>query len=165
MRMIMVAAAAAFVAAAPAAAQEATTGTTFTGPRAGVNVGFADEDVLGTEAFTYGVEVGYDLEVEGAVVGISAELQDSKDTGRDIAIVGRLGAKASPNILVYGLAGYTNLKIVDGFKLDGFRVGLGAEVAVTENVFGKVEQRYSNYPRLDGDFDGFQTVVGVGFRF
>ncbi|WP_205478330.1 outer membrane beta-barrel protein [Sphingomonas arenae] len=164
MRMIMVAAAAALVAATPAAAQDTTaeTGTTFTGPRVGVNLGFADDDVFGTETFTYGVEAGYDADLGGAVVGGSVELQDSKDTDREIALTARVGAKPSPNFLVYGLAGYTNLKVFDGLKLDGYRVGAGIEFGFNRNGFAKVEQRYSNY---ELGVDGFQTVVGVGVRF
>lgn len=162
MRMMMLAAAAAFVAATPAAAQEATAGTTFTGARIGANVGLADDDIFGTEMFTYGVEAGYDADVGGAVLGASVEVQDSDDTGRDIAITGRVGAKASPNFLVYGLAGYTNLKPFSGLKLDGYRVGAGVELGFAEKGFAKIEQRYSNY---ELGVDGFQTVLGVGIRF
>lgn len=162
MRMIMVAAAAALVAAAPAAAQDTATETTFTGPRVGVNLGFADDDIFGTETFTYGAEAGYDFDFGGAVVGASAEVQDSKDSDREIALTARVGAKPSPNFLVYGLAGYTNLKVFDGLKLDGYRVGLGVEFGFNRNGFAKVEQRYSNY---ELGVDGFQTVVGVGVRF
>ena len=70
-------AATAFVA-APAMAQDTAT---FTGPRIGANVGFADDNIFGTEAFTYGVELGYDFDAGGAVVGVTAEVQDNKQIG------------------------------------------------------------------------------------
>lgn len=161
-RMIkFAAAAAAITVAVPAVAQDAAT-STFTGPRVGVSAGFADEDLLGTEAFTYGADVGYDVDLGGAVVGATAEIQDSKDTGRDLSLVGRVGAKASPNVLVYGLAGYSNLKVADNFKLDGMRFGAGVEVAAAPNVSVKVEQRYTDY---ELGAEAWQSLVGVGFRF
>lgn len=165
MRIAMLAAVAAFVAAAPAAAQDAVETaetSTFTGPRIGVNIGFADEDLFGTELFTYGVEAGYDADLGGAVAGASIELQDSDDTGREISVGGRLGAKVGSNGLLYATAGYTNLKVFDGLKLDGYRVGIGGELAFGGMGFAKLEQRYSNY---ELGVDAFQTVLGVGVRF
>ena len=163
MRIALLAAVAAFAAAAPAAAQEVASETsTFTGPRIGLNVGFADDDIFGTELFTYGIEAGYDADLGGAVVGGSVELQDSDDTGRDIGITARVGGKVSPNALIYATAGYTNLKPFDGLKLDGYRIGVGGELAFGEMGFAKLEQRYSNY---ELGVDAFQTVLGVGVRF
>lgn len=161
-RTFVLAAVAAIVAASPAVAQDTTAAPTFTGARIGANVGFADEDIFGTELFTYGLEAGYDHDVGGAVVGIGGEIQDTDDTSRDISVFARAGVKAAPNVLVYGLAGYTNWKIVDGIKLDGYRVGAGVEFAASRNVYVKAEQRYFNY---ELDVDGWQTVLGVGFRF
>jgi len=163
MRIALLAAVAAFAVAAPAAAQETTDTATFTGPRVGLNIGFADDDqVFGTEAFTYGAEVGYDADLGGAVVGGSIEVQDSKDTGRDIGITGRVGAKVGSKGLIYGTAGYTNLRVFEDFTLGGFRFGVGGEVAVTKNAFLKAETRYSDY---ELGFEAYQTVLGVGVRF
>ncbi|TFI56815.1 porin family protein [Sphingomonas parva] len=157
-KIIPVAVAAATLFAAPAFAQSAN----FAGPRVGATVGFADDDFLGTETFTYGANVGYDFDLGNAVVGVTGEYQDSDDTGRDLSIVARAGAPVGSKALVYGLAGYTNLGSGTGFSLDGARVGAGVEVAVTPNVFLNLEQRYSNY---EAGVDGFQTVAGLGFRF
>jgi outer membrane immunogenic protein len=166
-RMIILAAAAAMAAATPAAAQEAPAAeaaptNSFTGGHVGLNIGFADEDVFGTELFTYGVEVGYDYDFGGAVVGAVAEIQDSDDTGRELSLSGRVGAKPARNVLVYGLAGYANLEIVDDLEIDGLRLGGGVEVAPAPHVSVKLEQRYTNY---EFDVDAWQTVLGVGFRF
>ena len=157
-KIIPLALAAATVFAAPAYAQSAN----FSGPRAGAAVGFADDDFLGTETFTYGGNVGYDFDLGNAIVGVTGEYQDSDDSGRDLSIVARAGAPIGSKALVYGLAGYTNLSSGTGFKLDGARVGAGVELAVSPNVFVNVEQRYSNY---EAGIDGFQTVAGLGFRF
>ena len=162
MRFALMAAVAAFAAAAPAAAQDTAATATFTGPRVGLNVGFADDNFFGTEAFTYGVEAGYDADLGGAVVGASVELQDSDDTGRDIGVTGRIGGKIGSNGLLYVTGGYTNLKVFDGFKLDGVRFGVGGELALGQTAFVKLEQRYSNY---ELGAETYQTVLGVGVRF
>ena len=162
MRIALLAAVAAFAAAAPAAAQETAETATFSGPRIGLNLGVAHEDVFGEETFTYGVEAGFDADLGTTVIGGSVELQDSSDTGRDISVTGRVGGKVGSNTLIYANGGYTNLKVWDGFKLDGFRLGVGAEMALNKNVFVKVEPRYSNY---ELGVDIYQAVLGLGVRF
>lgn len=141
---------------APAAAAD------FTGARIGVNLGFADDDFAGTEAFTYGVEAGYDFDLGTTIAGVTAEYQDSSEDGidRDLSVAARLGFKAGENALVYGLVGYTNLDV--GLKLDGARIGAGAEFALGTNAFAKAEYRYSDY---ELGVETHQMLAGVGFRF
>lgn len=159
LRYAFAAALAAAAFASPAAAQ------TFNGPRVSGHLGFADTGVFGTEIVTYGAQVGYDHHSEGgAVVGLTAEYQNSKDTGRDLSLTVRAGGTAGERVLFYGMGGYTNLGVGSntGVELDGFRLGAGVEVALGTNAFVNVEQRYSNYQL---DVDGWQTVAGIGFRF
>lgn len=137
----------------------------FTGARIGANVGFADEDFGGTEAFTYGVNAGYDVDLGSLVVGATAEYQDSSEdgVGRDLSAVARLGGKVAPSVLVYGLVGYSNLAVDGtGIELDGIRGGLGLEAAFGTNIYGNVEGRYTNY---ELGVEIYQMVAGVGFRF
>ena len=163
-RILTVALAATAFAATPALAQDAAVAApnSFTGARVGVNLGIADDNAFGTEVVTYGVDAGYDFDLGGAVAGVSVEAQDSKDTGRDLSITGRAGAKVSSNAMVYALAGYSNLEVFNDFNIDGVRFGAGVEVAPTSNLFVKLEQRYTNY-ELDAEV--WQTLVGVGARF
>jgi outer membrane immunogenic protein len=145
--------------AAPASAAD------FTGPRVGATIGFADDDFAGTEAFTYGLNVGYDFDLGGLVAGGTFEYQDSEEDGfgRDLSIVARLGGKAADNVLLYGLAGYTNLSAEGtSIELDGYRIGAGVEVALTDNVYTGVEYRYSNY---ELDLDAHQMALSLGYRF
>lgn len=138
-----------------------------------------DGDDQSIEGFQYGVEVGYDLPLGGAVLGVEAELSDSTakvrsnrsdpnffgygevGAGRDIYVGARLGFAAAPGTLVYGKAGYTNARLnvlVDqgttesnnNFELEGWRLGAGVERQLGTNTFAKVEYRYSNY--TEGDF-------------
>jgi outer membrane immunogenic protein len=161
LKKIVLASVAALAFATPSFAAE------FSGARVGATVGFVDEDFAGTEAFTYGVNAGYDFDLGKTVVGATVEWQDSDEEtlSRDLAITGRFGVKAGKKVLVYGLAGYTNLGVDtagDNVHLDGVRAGAGVEVAFTPQVFGQVEYRYSNY---ELDIDGHQMLVGLGFRF
>jgi outer membrane immunogenic protein len=130
----------------------------------------------------------------GAVVGVEAEASDSTvdecvsdvtlvgdqlcaDAGRDLYVGGRVGAVVSPNVLLYGKAGYTNARLSldyddgtvataadfeEGENLDGLRVGGGVEVGLSSNVYAKTEYRYSNYEQ---GFDRHQVVAGLGVRF
>lgn len=160
-RTLTVALAATALFAAPAAAQDTTTSASFTGPRIGVNVGFADDDLFGTEAFTYGAEVGYDFDAGGAVFGLTGEIQDNDDITRELALTGRVGARVGANGLIYAAGGYSNIRAF-GVNVDGFRIGAGAEVGIGQMGFVKFEQRYGNY---EYGIDLYQSLIGAGIRF
>ncbi len=192
MRIALAAAlAASTMIAAPAFAQD--TDPTFTGFRAGVVGGYdilrpgstEDSDIDGddqnVDGFLYGVELGYDIGVGGAVVGVEAELSDSTGkveaqstdpnffgfgevgAGRDIYVGLRAGVLASPSTLVYAKGGYTNARLnvlaTDGttelrenFELDGWRIGAGIEQAIGTNSYAKLEYRYSNYSNANFEY-------------
>ena len=176
---------------------------------------FNDEDDQSIDGLLYGVGVGYDVAVGGVVLGAEAELSKSTadteivdgdledlgfgaqlDTGRDLYVGARAGILAGDNMLVYVKGGYTNARynlladdgtteIETNLDLDGYRVGAGAEYAMSENSFVKLEYRYSNYSegefdfaeddffdddtgesdRFDADLDRHQIAVGFGLRF
>lgn len=159
-RTLLLAAAAALVSATPAFAQ-APADTTFTGPRVGVNLGIADDDIFGTESVTYGAEIGYDQELRGAVIGITGEIQDSDDITRELALTARAGARVGSKGLIYATAGYSNVRAY-GFNFDGARIGVGGEFAINRNAFVKLEQRYGNY---EAGVELYQTLIGFGVRF
>lgn len=156
--------------------------------------------------FLYGIGAGYDVNLGKAVVGAETELSDSTGksdrhdftqgfgfgrvgTGRDIYVGVRAGYLVNPATLLYVKGGYTNarLNILAGdtdeeldqnFDLDGWRVGLGVERALSSNAFAKIEYRYSNYeqahinfadgsssPDFDVDTDRHQVALGFGYRF
>lgn len=195
MRKLSLALLAATGLATPALAQttDPVADATFTGPRVGLIAGYdtirpgsendsdLDGDDQSVDGFLYGVELGYDVAVGGAVLGIEAEINDSTgkvetDTSdanffgfgrvskdRDIYVGARAGILAGPSSLVYVKGGYTNAKLdvvtSDGtvttdanFKLDGWRLGAGVEQAIGRNVFAKLEYRYSNYGDAEFEF-------------
>ncbi len=150
----------------------------------------------------------YDIDMGGAVFGIEGEYSDSTaktefsdgadfegfglgrvDTGRDLYVGARLGAKVGNDLLAYVKGGYTNTKYnvlaTDGetelkqdINVDGWRAGAGLEYAMSDNMFTKIEYRYSKYSeaefengdmmdsdRFDIDTDRHQVVASVGMRF
>ena len=104
--------------------------------------------------------------------------------GRDLEVLARLGFKAAPETLVYGLAGYANGPIsgthVDfstsannesaGSNGGGLRIGAGVEQAFGK-MFAKAEYRYTSYQKEDIGFGanvGFnrhQVLASFGVRF
>ena len=166
-----------------------------------------DNNNQNIDGFLYGVGAGFDFAAGGAVIGAEAEFSDSTgkvttnssdpnffgfgrvNAGRDIYVGLRAGVLVRPTTLVYLKGGYTNAKLgvlaTDGetelngnFKLDGYRVGVGAEQAIGRNTFAKLEYRYSNYSNaefnrngdfvvgdLNADADRHQVAVGFGLRF
>lgn len=133
----------------------------FAGPRVAATVGFADDDVVGDDLFTYGLEAGYDFNLNGAVIGLTGEIQDTDDTGRELGATVRVGGVVGKKALIYALGGYTNLNAA-GFNFEGIKVGAGVEYAFSPNVYGKFEHRYANY---DAGVEYHQNQIGLGFRF
>lgn len=160
------------------------------------------------DGLMYGAAVGYDVDLGGVVLGAEAEYTNSTAktefengdfegfgfgnvrAGRDLYFGARAGVKAAPDMLLYVKGGYTNAKFDilsnDGttefnqdIDTDGFRVGAGAEYAISPSSFIKLEYRYSNYSKAEIDFDGdlpdsdrfdvdldrHQVVASYGFRF
>ena len=160
------------------------------------------------DGLSYGVGAGYDFRVNNFVFGPEAEVTWStaktkfKDgdfegfglgnvkTNRDLYVGARVGYVVSPKTMIYAKGGYTNAKFDIRNALgtvttdrdidaDGWRIGAGIEQAVSNNVYAKLEYRYSNYEkgeidyrgdfpdgnRFDLDLDRHQIMAGVGVRF
>ncbi len=128
--------------ATPALAQDRdrTDPAPFTGPRAGVLLGY-DRLQPGSgpnsqissdkkaEGLTYGGDVGYDFDAGGIVIGAEGEVAGSTakvsnnpvnaaalgygrvKAGRDLYLGARVGFKATPKTLIYAKGGYTNQRL------------------------------------------------------
>lgn len=160
------------------------------GPRLEAHLGYDHVSQNGESAngFAYGLGIGYDFAANGPLgFGVDAEIADSNsdyDTvyrgvraelsaGRDIYVGGRATYALAPTMNLYLKAGYTNarVKAQAGFgggrwtlseNLDGLRIGAGWQIALTGNVYGLAEYRYSNY---EDDFSRHQVLAGAGIRF
>ncbi|MDT9599451.1 outer membrane protein [Sphingosinicella rhizophila] len=193
MRKYVIAALLAASAAAPAFAQDAAT---FTGPRIEGIVGYDTTDVEdeGADGAVYGVAVGYDVQMGGAVLGIEAEATDSSISecvsgvvtpaselcaklGRDLYVGGRIGAVVGSRALLYAKAGYTNGRVSLDYE-DG-TPGTALDSTLSENLDGVragagieyalgtnmfVKAEY-RYSNYEEGFDKHQGVAGFGFRF
>lgn len=164
-------------------------------------------DGNGADGFLYGAEVGYDHQMGNLVLGVDGEVSGSTakvtndpvaadalgygrvKAGRDLYIGGRVGYTVTPTTMLYAKAGYSNARLdltaSDGttetgnhYNLDGYRLGVGVEQAISPTTYAKLEYRYSNYgdarlefpngtntSNFDVDTDRHQVVAGVGFRF
>ena len=183
---------------APAAPMEEPPVATWAGPYAGVSLGYgfsgtttpATGDVdtdgfarrrvrrlqLQNGTFVYGIEgdVGY-----SGVKGDNA-ITETK-SGFEGSLRARLGVAVTDDILLYGTAGGAaeQLKVSDPGGDDsntmlGWTAGAGVDVKMTEQVFGRVEYRYTDFG--SGDFNtgsGPQSVdskenrvtFGIGMKF
>jgi len=180
MRKFVAAALLAACSATPAFAQDAS--DNFNGPWIGVVTGYDSVELAGDSSggIMYGVGVGYDFRLENVVLGIEAEATESTagecgggvcvDASRDLYIGGRIGVVATPNLLVYAKAGYSNARVevetggtTIGGNGDGVRVGGGVEYQFANSpVSVRAEYRYSDY---EGGFSRHQGVLGLNYRF
>lgn len=144
----------------------------------GVDGKLKDNDVM------YGVGAGYDFAVSpGLSAGVDVEYTQSNNkrdfddgeenveisTGRDLYAGGRVSLPISDGANVYAKAGYTNLQVTgesagvdDRVNLDGYRVGAGAQFAITRGAYVGGEYRYSDY---EEDVTRHQFAVTLGTRF
>ncbi|MDQ2634014.1 MAG: porin family protein [Pseudomonadota bacterium] len=183
---------------APAVPMEEPPLNTWSGPYAGVTLGygFAGETEVGpnsidTDGFLLGGFAGYNWQVGNMVAGAEADIGynwgdgsnagESSESGVEGSLRARLGYVVSPNVLLYATAGGAakDLEVSgvggsDSNTMLGWTAGAGADVMVTENVFGRVEYRYTDFGSEDFTLGGATTDVsdkdhrinfGLGMKF
>lgn len=180
-------------AAAPALAQE---GAPFTGPRIEGLVGWDRsqlEDGGREDGVAYGVGVGYDVQMGGAVVGIEGEaaasttdecVVDAVTTGdelcfkakRDLYAGARIGTVVGSDTLIYAKGGYTNARYGLEYEDGGSGAGdydlsrnldgarIGAGVERAIGPNSYVKAEY-RYSNYEDGFERHQALAGFGFRF
>jgi len=191
-KLFLAAAAGAACFAAPAFAQTGSAAdylgeaAPHTGPRVEATVGWdrivlhIDDESGGQSGVTYGGEIGYDVQVGGAVLGAYAGVDGASTeecvvagteracirADRNITAGVRAGVALGSRSLLYAKGGYSNGSIRASYTdsafpadndsasedFDGFHVGAGLEVGFARNVYGKVEYNYTNYAVDDEDF-------------
>lgn len=134
-KILILATAASALATSPAMAED---DASFTGPRIGLEGGWArvaGDGHKGSDGFSYGALLGYDVG-SGAVrfgpevkfgdstqkhckpypAGGSADAHICRRSDRDLYVGLRLGVVAAPNLLVFGTGGYTNARFSDHYR-------------------------------------------------
>jgi len=183
---------------APAAPMEQPPLNTWTGPYAGVNLGYGFSgrvkepgNTIGTDGFVGGGFLGYNYQIDNFVAGVEGDLGyggfkgDNAGTevkgGLNGSVRGRLGYAVSPDILPYITAGGAaqSLKVTEGGISDkntlvGWTAGAGTDIKITDNVFGRVEYRYTDYGSKsfttgggtrDVDARDHRIQFGIGMKF
>jgi outer membrane immunogenic protein len=184
---------------APAAPMEEPPVNTWSGPYAGVTLGYAfageteDEfgDSIDTDGFLLGGFAGYNYQVGNIVAGAEADIGYSwvegsnagltSESGVEGSLRARLGYVVSPSVLLYATAGGAakDLEVSDATGSDsntmiGWTAGGGADIMVTEKVFGRVEYRYTDFGSDDFTLGGTTGEVsdkdhrinfGLGMKF
>lgn len=186
---------------APAAPVELPPVNTWSGPYAGVTLGWGfagSTDLPGagteieTDGFTAHGFVGWQGQTGQIVYGAEGDLGynasegDANDFTAESDIDGslraRLGYAVTDDILLYGTGGVAGKRMEvtdtlpggasDEQTMFGWTVGAGMDAKVTDNMFGRVEYRYTDYGSEDfnlGALSGVQSVestehrIGIGF--
>lgn len=165
------------------------------GPYAGLTVGYGFAGTthtpgndIDTDGFLGGAFAGYNWQSDNFVYGVEGDVGyngekgsnagEKSKSGVDGSLRARLGYAVSPDILVYGTAGGAaqKLKVTNALGSDsntmlGWTAGVGTDIKITDNVFGRVEYRYTDYG--DKDFSNAGKVessdnrvnFGVGMKF
>lgn len=144
--------------AAPAMANE------FTGLRAEVSAGVDDVTTVSNQTdVSYGAAIGFDAEVyDNIVVGLETNVDDLFNN-EGLGVSARVGYVVADTVLIYGKAGYAQLEVSPvAARLEGLRVGGGAEVNVLGPLYAGAEYRYSDYELGVGQH---AALFKVGFRF
>ena len=147
-----------------------------------------------------GGEVGFDVEsgrlAFGGYAGVDLGENDepfpdrrvSFETGRNFTAGARVGYVVSPTVLLYAKGGYSNARLrpefttgattaqqaaFAGFERDrsGFHLGGGAEFAVAEAFYGRLDYTHHKYKDFQVDanselsFRRNQVTAAIGYRF
>ncbi|MGB3900826.1 MAG: outer membrane protein [Mesorhizobium sp.] len=168
------------------------------GPYAGINLGYGfsgrtripngGPDIK-TDGFIGGAFAGYNWQSDNFVYGLEGDLGYNgvkgssggvkSKSGFEGSIRARLGYAVTPEILLYGTAGGAgkNVKVsVPGDSeskgMFGWTAGVGTDIKLTDNVFGRVEYRYTDYGSKT--FDNVagkvkerdnRVTFGIGMKF
>lgn len=171
------------------------------GVQGGYAWGEASSDISGAPATIdsdldgglFGAFVGYNYQLDNnIVIGVEADIEYNWNEEEIIAGAeaktewqgsarARLGY-AFDQALIYATAGWAGTRgvaEVPGFgereeTFSGYTVGAGVDYAFTNNIFGRVEYRYTDFGSktfdfgagtIDTDFDQHAIKVGLGVKF
>jgi len=147
-----------------------------------------------------GGEAGFDIETGalafGAYVGFDTSENDEPfpdrrvtiETGRSLTAGARAGFVVSPNVLLYAKGGYSNTRFrpqfttgataaqiaaFNGFERnqDGFHLGGGAEFAVRDGFYGRLDYAHHIFDDYQVDANNELSIrrnhftASIGFRF
>lgn len=172
--------------------------SSWTGPYAGIHLGYGfggrvtePGNRIGTDGFVGGAFGGFNYQHGQFVYGVEGDINYSNMRGSsagtrtrttvDGSIRARAGVAATDDILIYGTAGLAAERLrvsaagdTETNPMLGYTVGAGVDAKLTDQVFGRVEYRYTDYGRRDFDIAGadrridssnHRVTVGLGIKF
>ncbi len=183
---------------APAAPMEQPPLNTWSGPYAGVTLGYGFSgrvkepgNTVNTDGFIGGGFAGYNYQIDNVVAGVEGDIGygglKGDNAGTEVkgglggSLRARLGYAVTPDILPYITAGGAaqSVKLTEGGISDkntmlGWTAGVGTDLKVTDNVFARVEYRYTDYGSKsfttgsgtrDVDATDHRIQFGIGMKF
>ena len=182
----------------PAAPMEEPPLNTWTGPYAGISLGYgfsgrtnAPGNTVNTKGFVGGGFAGYNYQDGMFVAGIEGDVNYAGLRGSNAGLTSRssldgslrarIGVAVTDDVVIYGTGGGAaqSLRVQDFAGSDrnamfGYTVGAGVDVKVTEQVFGRVEYRYTDFgsktfntgsgPQSINSSDN-RVTFGLGMKF
>ena len=173
--------------------------SSWAGPYAGISLGYgfageltgATGGTIDTDGFLAHGFAGYNFQTDLFVYGLEGDLGyggfkggngvTTTESGLDGSLRARMGVAVTDSILVYGTAGGAGQRFsvsdaagTDTRNLYGWTAGAGADVKLTENIFGRVEYRYTDYgTKSFNTGSGAQSIeardnrvtFGIGMKF
>ncbi len=141
---------------------------------AGVDYQFGERFIVGLQGDYTRSTMATSLDVSATLFGIGGTLEASLEASDSFSILGRAGGLSSPNVLWYGLAGWTrttfegsaavsdsdgNVLFEGAEKLtsDGLTFGVGVEGKLNDRFSMKTEYRLTGYETQDLLDTGFET--------
>jgi outer membrane immunogenic protein len=185
---------------APAAPIEDLPGVAaWAGPYVGVTAGYRKGNVhdealdndIDNDGFTGGAFAGVNGQSGRVVYGVEGDVNYSGADGENAGVAvrsrvdgslrARLGYAVTDRVLVYGTGGAAaqRLRVSDAAGDDrntqlGYTVGAGVDAKITEQVFGRLEYRYTDYGSdtyntgsgaREVDSNDHRVQVGLGVKF
>jgi outer membrane immunogenic protein len=169
------------------------------GPYFGLSAGYgfagtinnATGGQISTSGWMFGGFAGYQGQTGRLVYGVEGDVGYNGNNGTNGVTSGRgglegslrarLGVAPTDNLLIYGTAGVaaSRVSITDGAGTAsatglGYTVGAGTDVLFTENVFGRVEYRFTDLAATglntgsgaqSPDHNNHRITVGMGIKF
>ena len=138
--------------------------------------GFAGYDYKLTNRFVIGAEAGLSVGTDDAMTGGDTGSRFMIDPKQSIDLSARAGYLIDDKTLVYGRAGYSNVKErtlllsasgrpTDSDTRDAWLVGAGLEREVLPKVTTRLEYRYTDLSDGSGKWDRHQGLLGAAYHF
>jgi outer membrane immunogenic protein len=182
----------------PAAPMEEPPLNTWSGPYAGLSLGYGFSGTttpvtgdVDTDGFVGGVFGGYNFQNDMFVYGVEGDVGYGQikgsngitetESGFEGSLRARMGVAVTDDVLLYATGGGAaqQMEVSDPVGSDdqtmlGWTAGGGVDVKLTEQVFGRVEYRYTDFGSQDFNTgSGLQSIesnenrvsFGIGMKF